>query len=170
MNIFIVNNSIIKKSRRFIKTLFSRDSHDSVQLAPYGDDSCPLDNTKGVKTPTDNESVHVVLGYLNRNVKAEKGEKRFYSQKPNGDESFYIYLKNDGTCEIGGSDDNLIRYSEMKKSFDELREGLNNLVTTFNSHTHPVSGTATLSPTTPATSSTASMVPAKIDNIKTNKT
>jgi len=125
MKIIQVNGFEIKKVFRYIKTLFSNDSHTSAQIAPFGDDSCPVKGMKGVEALTDDLGQNVVLGYFNRKIQASEGEKRFYSLKPNGDESFYIWMKNDGTCEVGGSTDNLIRYSELNTELQAFKNKIN---------------------------------------------
>lgn len=170
--IISVNSTFLKKGFRFVKSLFSTDSNDSAQVAPFGDDSCPVSGIKAVKVKTDNANTQVVLGYFNRSNLAQAGEKRFYSIGSGGDISFYIWLKNNNTCEIGGDDDFMVRYSELKAAFDELKGDFNSLITTFNSHVHsavqPGSGVSGTS-TSPGSSSTADISGAKISKIKTYK-
>jgi hypothetical protein len=115
MDIIQVNDSRILKALRRIKSRFSGDSHESVQVAPFGDDSCPPKGTKGVKTQTSTDAVHVILGYFNKNNIAEAGEKRIFSVQEDGTESVYIYLKNNGTFEAGCSDGFKITYDITNK-------------------------------------------------------
>lgn len=167
MKIIQVSGNEIRKVFRYIKTVFSKDSHTAAQIAPFGDDSCPVEGMKGVEASTDDLGQNVVIGYFNRSILADKGEKRFYSLKSDKTESFYIWLKNDGTCEIGGDTDNLVRYSELKEGFDKLKEDLNDLVLKYNSHTHMVSELTSTTTSLAATSSTADISDSKIDELKT---
>lgn len=175
MDIIKVTETLIYKGYRRIKSAFSGDTHDSVQITSFGDDSCPPKNIKGVKMATSTEAYHIILGYFNRSNVAVEGEKRIFSVKEDGSISFYVHLKNNGTMEIGGTDDNLVRYSELKTGFDQLKTDFNNFLTTqYNLHTHPVpgvtvgSGSTNSSVTTSlGTESIADISDCKIDEIKT---
>jgi len=167
LQIIQVNFSTIFKNLRYIKSVFGFDAHLSAQIAPFGDDSCPLNSTKGVKSKTDDNATHVILGYFNRNPLAQEGEKRLYSKRPAGEDSFVVWLKNDGTLEMGGTSDFMVRFSELKKGFDKLVEAHNGLVDKYNLHTHPVSGANTLITTGIEIPSTANINACKIEQIKT---
>jgi len=118
MEIIQVSDSRISRALRFIKNKFTFDAHDSVQIAPFGDDSVPLPGFKGVKSKTTTDAIHVVLGYFNRNNVSKPGEKRLYSLKPDGTESSYLYLKNDSSFEIGCSDGFLMKYNPDNKTLN----------------------------------------------------
>lgn len=158
MKIVTVDNSTISKTYRRIKALIQGfNSHDSLQIAPWGDDSVPIKGTKAVKSETGTESEHVVLGYFNKNQKAKAGEKRIFATDSDGNVVGEIYLTNKGYLELLGTGNWLVKFNEMKTAFDAL-------VTTFNAHTHTETGAVT---TPPLTSSTASMDGAKTTRIKT---
>ncbi len=167
MDIIQVNDNRILKALRRIKSRFSGDSHESVQVAPFGDDSCPPKGIKGVKARTSTDALQVVLGYFNRNNKSGTGEKRLFSVKENGEEGFYIYFKKDGTCELGGTVDFAVRYNELKTGFDQLKSDYNALVDQYNAHVHTVSGSTTLVTTSQGTKSEADISNSKIAQIKT---
>jgi len=167
MKIIQVSGNEIRKVFRYIKTVFSKDSHTAAQIAPFGDDSCPVEGMKGVQASTDDLGQNVVIGYFNRSILADKGEKRFYSLKSDKTESFYVWLKNDGTCEIGGRNDNLVRYTELKDGFDKLKEDLNDLISKYNLHTHMVSTITSSTTSTVAIASSADISNSKIDELKT---
>lgn len=78
--------------------------------APFGDDSNPLKDMIAIHASTGEAGEAVIIGYINKNQIAQPGEKRLFSLAPDGSLSFSIYLKGDGTCEIGGTADNLVRY------------------------------------------------------------
>ena len=166
MDIVKVTETVINKGYRWVKSAFSGDTHESVQIAPFGDDSCPPKGVKGIKTITSTDAYHVILGYFNRSNIANEGEKRLFSVKSDGSISFYVHLKSNGTMEIGGSDDNLVRYSELKSGFDQLKSDFNNFKAT---HTHAgvTTGTGTSGIPTDTTASTADISGCKIDEIKT---
>jgi hypothetical protein len=83
------------------------------ECAPFGDDSNPLKNMIAVYAATDEIGDPVIIGYLNKNQLAAPGEKRIYSLKPDGSLGFYAWLKNDGSMELGGTADNLVRYTPL---------------------------------------------------------
>ncbi|MFN0254517.1 hypothetical protein [Pedobacter ureilyticus] len=80
------------------------------ESAPFGDDSSPLSNMIAVYADTGEIGEPVIIGYLNEMQLAKPGEKRLYSLKSDGSLSFYAWLHNDGTMELGGKVDNLVRY------------------------------------------------------------
>lgn len=168
MDIIQVNDNRIVKAFRFIKNYFAGNTHESAQCAPFGDDSCPIKGVNGLKTIVSTSSIQIIIGYFNKNPKAAAGEKRLYSVKPDGSISFEIWLKNDGTVEIGGNTDNMMRYSEMKKAFDQLESDFNSFINKYNTHTHGVTGAKTGVPSFLGAASVADMSKAKIDSIKTS--
>lgn len=143
--------------------------------APYGVDSNPIADMVAVYSTTKERGKGVVVGYINKNQLAEVGELRLFSTDSNGNEQFYTWLKNDGTMEIGGDTDNMVRFSELKTAFDELKNDFNTFVNTYNSHIHVTTATVGATPTPGVISATVStgtptaadINPAKIDEIKT---
>lgn len=77
-----------------------------------------------------------------------------------------VYNGTTKKIKILGDIDNAVRFSKMQSAFDSLKSTVNAFVTTFNSHTHTVSGSVTLAPGAPAASSTANISPAKINEIQ----
>jgi hypothetical protein len=156
--------------RRIIK--FLRLGKDDVQTAeeasPFGIDSSPLKDMVAIYAKTGARGDTTIVGYLNRNKIADLGETRIYSTASDdeSDVKMYIHLKNDGTAEFGGTDDNLTRFNKLKEGFDELKTDFNNFITTFNTHQHPETGATTGPPATPGQSSSASIDDAKIEEFK----
>jgi len=108
----------------------------------------------------------------NINQLAGIGEHRTFSTDSDGSVKFYVWLKSNGTLELGGSSKHLARYEELKAGFDELKQNFNDHLTAFNTHMHPTAGTGAPSPPTPGTGipalpSTASIDSSKIEEIKT---
>jgi hypothetical protein len=96
---------------------------------PFGIDSTPKKNFKGVVIDTASTGESVLIGLLNQEVKTEEGEIRLYSIKANDTESFYVYLKKDGTCEIGGNTNFAVKYNELKAEYDKTKLYLSTLKT-----------------------------------------
>ena len=132
----------------------------------FGDDSAPLKNMTAIFADTSNIGEPVIIGYLNKNQIATEGEKRIFSVDPaTGNLSFAIHLRTDGTCEIGGNIDFMVRYSALETAFNQLKND-------FNTHNHTTTATVGDSAipgviTPPTTTSNADISGAKIEEIKT---
>ena len=159
---------IVVKVLRYGKS----DVQTSDQVAPHGIDSNPVKDMMAVYAQTEQTGETVIVGYLNRNMLAAVGETRIYSTNSAGELQTFIWLKTDGTIELGGDDDFAVRFNELKAGFDQLRSDHNDLVNAFNAHMHATAAAGPPSTPTPgsgipATPSTASIDDAKIDEIKT---
>lgn len=164
-------SSTIETLYREVKVLLYRKSgaRTAAQVAPFGIDSAPPKDMIAIYAETENKGQKVILGYLNRNLAADDGETRFYSLKADGSLSQTIWLRNDGTMEIGGSANFMVRFNQLKAGFDQLKSDHNALVTAFNSHVHAGSGVIpTPGVGIPAPASIASIDTAKITEIKTS--
>jgi len=96
----------------------------------------------------------------------EVGERAMYSRDDNVVKAF-VYLKNDGQMILNGDGDFAVRYNELETAFEVLRADLNDLVTTYNSHTHPTAPTGPVSvPSSLGIESFADITPSKIDSIE----
>jgi len=161
--------------RRLVKSLgWGKDDVQETKVASsFGDDSNPVENMVAVYSPTSDIGNPVIIGYINKNQIADIGEKRIFSTDSDGNVVFAIHLKNDGTAEIGGNSDFLVRFNELESGFNQIKSDLNDLVSAFNSHMHATAATGPPVPPTPipsqipATPSTASISGAKIEEIKT---
>lgn len=164
-----ISSEINDDKERIIKVL--RLGKDDVQTTsesmPFGVDSNPVKDLIAVYAKSSANGENVIIGYLNQNQKAKEGEIRIFSTDNDGVEKTYLYLKNNGTIEIAGDADNMVRFSKLKEGFDQLKSDFNNFVTAFNSHQHPETGATTAPPTSPGSSSNASIDDSKIDEIKT---
>ena len=84
-------------------------------------------------------------------------------------------MKDDSTMEIGGSSDNMVRYSELQSAYNQLKSDFDNLVNSYNTHIHVTTATVgatavpgVLLPTTATeTPSSGDISGAKIEEIKT---
>jgi len=140
MNVIIkiLSSSVDKLNRRVLKYLRygKSDVQTSLEVAPYGIDSNPIKDLVAVFAETNENGRTVILGYLNKNQKAKPGEWRAFATNAQGDEKFYIWMKDTGIMEIGGDQNYAVKFNELKTEFNKLKDDYNNLVSTFNSHTH----------------------------------
>lgn len=170
----VISDEISNLGTRIVKILRYGldDKQTAVQVAAPGVDASPIKDMIAVYAPTAEKGQTAIVGYINKNQIAEAGEHRIFSQNADGEVQFAIHLKADGTAEVGGADDNMVRFSKLQEAFNQLKSDHNDLVNAFNAHMHPTAGTGPPSPPTPGTGipaqpSTADISPAKIDEIKT---
>lgn len=170
----IISSELGDLSMRVLKHLGLglNDLQTSDESAPFGIDSNPPKDMIAVYGKTQIHGETVIIGYLNKNQLAEIGELRTYSVDEDGNLSFYTWLKNDGTMELGGDSKNLTRFQELKEGFDTLKEDLNNHIQNWNTFANAYTPGSSSSVGTPPTAtasdpSTASIDDAKIDEIKT---
>lgn len=177
MQLIEVISSRIQKGKRLLKFIgFGKDdTREKNIVSSFGDDSNAPKGMISVFSRTSSDSGGVVLGYINVHQLAEVGGKRIYSTNADGSEvKFEVYLRADGTCEIGGNSDNMVRYSKLETAFNDLKSDFNDLVSKYNLHTHlyaglPPSSTGFTSPTTSTdTPSLADITGARINEIKTS--
>lgn len=169
----VISTSFDDLQRRFIKVLRKgkSDVQTPIEASPFGIDSNPIKDMIAVYGQTEEKGKTVIIGYIDKNKLAASGETRLYSIDNNGNLKTYVWLKNDGTMEIGGNTKHMVRYEELQTAFNQLKQDLNTFITIFNSHTHTgvtIGVGSTSTTTTPGTSSSADISPAKIDNIKTS--
>lgn len=118
MTIAVVKENFIKGAKRFLKIQeYGVKTADVV--ADFGDDSAPLKDMIAIYSKTAIAGEEIVIGYINANQIAQPGEKRIFSLMPDGSLSFDIYLRNNGTCEIGGNVDNAVRYLAMNAALQQ---------------------------------------------------
>lgn len=155
-------SSSFDSGRRRIKAIVKgkSDIRRFFEAMPFGEDSLPPEGTRTIVIDTEEKGRMMVIGYINENQLDDltNGEKRIYSLKQNGDISQFIYLKSDGTMEIGGNSDFMVRYTALETAFNQLKSD-------YNSHMHPTAATG--SPSPPTVVNTSDITLAKIDEIKT---
>ena len=124
-SISVVKENIIKGGKRFLK-VFEFGVKTADVAAPFGDDSVPLVDMIAIYAKTAENGDNVVVGYLNKNQIATEGEKRIFSVNPSdGSLSFDVYLKTDGTCELGGNVDNAVRYLPLNSGLQQETLAIN---------------------------------------------
>jgi len=162
-------NSLGQRLIKFLR-LGRNDMREVPQAGPHGIDSHPVKDMVAIFANTASNGNGAVIGYINRNALAAVGETRIFSTDDQGAVQFAIHLRNNGTAEIGGDSDHMVRYSKLEEAFNELKGDFNAFIQVYNAHTHsgvtPGSG-ATAIPAAPGQQSTADITPAKINEIKT---
>lgn len=173
-------SSLIDSGRRRIKVLVTgrSDVQNAYESLPFGVDGSPPENRRAIYAETGEKGRNIILGYINQNQLSslQAGETSFYSTSEDGGmiQSF-MTLRNDGTIEILGTGDFLVRFNELETGFNQLRSDHNAHVNAYNAHIHLTTATvgatavpgvlsATASQSTP---SSADISAAKIDEIKT---
>jgi len=115
------NEATINKARRILK-VFVRSKIDvftSYQVGQHGDDSCPVKDADLVHTKTATDD-SVILGVISTNQKCNPGERRIFATDSTGVEKIDIYLRNDGTIEVGGTGDNFVKYTPLNSAMSQL--------------------------------------------------
>jgi hypothetical protein len=137
MRIGKILDSFFEKSVLIIKILGlgSRDVRTLKNVTQFGIDSNIGTNYKVLYSETGVSGEAVVIGIINTRAIAQKGETHIYSEKDNQD-SFRIKLLTDGTCEIGGNDNYMVKFNELKTEFNKLKTNFNNHITEYNTHLH----------------------------------
>jgi hypothetical protein len=80
-----------------------------------------------------------------------------------------ISIEASGTMTLQGGGDNAVRFSELKKAFDQLKTDHDNFLSEYKLHVHTgvtAGGASTGTTVSTQISSTADMAPAKIDDIE----
>lgn len=167
MKVEVISSKVIKGYRRIKTAIMS--TANVYCLNPIGFDSVPLKNTRLVKKTLNRQTVSI--GGIQKAIDdLKEGEVCIFSKDSKGGISATIRHRNDGSLELNGDGDYAVKYTELKKSFDELQLQFNTLVTTFNAHVHPIPFAQALSAvTTPSSSPTVTPGSPSIANISTSK-
>jgi len=144
-----ISTSFDTLKRRMVKVLrFGvSDVLDRFESSPYGLDSNPIKDMVAVYSETSEKGKAVVIGFLNKNQLAAPGEFRTYSTDADGTLKFYIWQKANGTCEIGGNVDNLVRYTKLNLALQQFKADIVTELTNIAAGITTAGGTYTPSPT-----------------------
>lgn len=112
-------SSIMDKIRKITAVVFGKDYvRKSNEIAPYGYDASPVDNMYAAYSSTNTVGVTIILGYMNTQQKAQKGESRIFATDGNGVFKYNVWLTANGVL-IGDSDNpsdyinNLMKWTEF---------------------------------------------------------
>lgn len=127
MNITKVISTFVKDQIRIIKVLRygKNDVQTGREASPYGIDSNPIAGMEAIYAETSGKGDKVIIGYINKNKVAAVGEYRIFSTDEDGNLQFFIWLKADGTCQIGGSADNAVRYAPLAQALGNEKLAIN---------------------------------------------
>ena len=153
---------VIKAFEQYVKILrFGKsDVQTSEQVLPAGIESKPIPGMLASQSTTQASDKTLILGYIVKG-KTKAGETRVFAQDLNGKELFYIYLKENGVCEMGGNMDYLVRFNKLES---ELKSLAAKISTEFTEVAAGMPPGGTYVPTT----ITIDISEAKIKNIKTS--
>ena len=164
--------STITDGLRLIKAqiMSSYNARSIPQFGPAGLDSAPIAKQLAVTTPTATRGADVVLGYQNQNQIAEPGETILYSCDADGVYKATAAMRVDGTMELLGTGDFLVRYTALDTSLQAQTALINANLTLVATAIATLAAELGLPPTPPLytpTSVTINTTPAKITKIKT---
>lgn len=108
--ITVISTSIVKL-RRIVKYMgFGKAAATSKQALPYGIDSSPIKDSRGICVDTAKYGYSYITGYVDQENKAATGEIRVFSTSATGTQMAYIWAKSTGTIELNGAIHNPVRY------------------------------------------------------------
>lgn len=147
-----VYNTLLDTVGRRIVRVYEIGPKTADQVAPFGDDSNPIQGMDAIYAESSNDGDPVILGYVNTKQLAAAGEKRLYSIKPKsltvpyGTISFYAWFRNNGTLELNGSADNLVRYAALNAALQAEVQRLNTELTKIQTAIGSLGGVYVMAP------------------------
>lgn len=107
--------------RRVLKFLGRgrNDTQEHKEAMPFGYDAGARQGQRAICVQT-GDGKRYVLGYLCPGHKADVGEVRIYSTDADGAEQTYLWLKNDGTIELAGDQDNPVAYTDLDNAVQQF--------------------------------------------------
>lgn len=125
-----ISTSFDSFSRRIIKVLrFGlSDVQQTFEASPVGIDSNPAKDLIAIYSDTSRNGESAIIGYIKKNQLADVGELRLFSTDNNNVQKFFVWLKNDGTIQIGGNNDNAVRYAALNAAIQTYLTALNTAI------------------------------------------
>lgn len=122
----ILSTELDDVKRRLIKVLRKgkSDVQTPFEASPFGIDSNPLKDMIAVYGATEEKGKSVIIGYIDKKKVAATGETRLFSTDDEGNLKFYLWLKNDGTMQIGGTSDNAVRYQKLDDGLQQFKDDI----------------------------------------------
>jgi hypothetical protein len=110
----VANTSFDSLKRLVVKAWNGKsDARTAIEASSYGIDSNPVKDMVAIYAKTELDGNEYIIGYLNKNRLAAIGETRLFSTDTNGALKAFIWLKSDGTMQLGGSVHNAVRYTPL---------------------------------------------------------
>jgi len=123
----VISTELDKQQKRLIKVLRfgKKDVQTPFQSLPFGVDSNPVKDMVAVYGETTSKGESVIIGYLQKNQLAEKGETRIFSVDSNGNLKAYAWFKANGDIHFNGNADNAVRYTALNTALQNEVTALN---------------------------------------------
>jgi hypothetical protein len=112
ITISTIKDFIIQEGYRILKVI-QYGAKTADECSPFGDDGNPLPEMNAIFCETEVGGEPVIIGYIQKERLSDPGEKRIYSLDQSGKMANDIWLKNDGTIEVGGNTDNFVSYRDL---------------------------------------------------------
>ena len=158
-----VISTLIEKGRNIVKVqrLGGKDIQTGYNVLPFGIDSNIPVGYRAIFADTGNIGDKIIVGIINDKCIANIGELRLHSED-SGTEKIYVYLKKDGTFELGGNTDFMVSYNNLVTEFNKLKKAFNDFALVYAPGSPSVTGL-------PATigQCDADITKCKKDNLKT---
>lgn len=164
MTLSKIISTLVQKGILIVKILASGSSDIKTvyNLLPFGIDSNPTKGYRAIYSRTDVKGENVLIGIINNKVLTDIGEVRFHSENSDGDEVFFVHIKNDGNCEFNGNIDNFVRYQKLEDGLSTMVSDINAELTKIQTAIVALGGSYVKSDIS------LNISDAKIDNIKTS--
>lgn len=101
------------------------DVQSSMQSAPAGIDSRPVKDMLTIQAATGVEGETVVVGYIHKDMLAKEGETHIFATDAQGEEKIRFKLLQDGTAELAGNANNLVRYAPLNSGLKSQLTAIN---------------------------------------------
>jgi hypothetical protein len=111
-----VKSVTIEGLERLVKVL-QFGIKETNEAAPFGFDSCPVENDTAIYCDTSNQNDSVIVGYIRKSAKANPGESRIYCTDLQGNENAFIFLR-DSKIELNGAAYTAVRGEKLKNAID----------------------------------------------------
>lgn len=116
---------IVLRRRTKVRRFGKDDIQSAFESGPFGVDGNPIAGLRAIYAETTGKGEKVIVGYVNVNQLADVGELRLFSLDSAGLLSTFIWIKNDGTIQLGGAIDNAVKFSPLNSSLGQLVNNLN---------------------------------------------
>lgn len=130
------------------------------ESAPFGVDSNPIKGMTAIYADTSNDSESVIIGYINENQIAQKGETRIFSLDENGNLKAFVWCKNNGEIHLNGNTSTAVKFEELKTAINNSDNLLNAELTKIQTAITALGGTYVKS------NVTTNIDPSKSDKVK----
>lgn len=136
------SSTITALGKRILK-VFSIGAKTASDCSPFGVDANPIKGMTAIHATSSNDAESVIIGYIDNNKKALSGEIRLYSKDANGQEKTFLWIKNDGTLQLNGTDYTSVRFEPLKTGLDNSVNLLNIELTKIQTAIQTLGGTYT---------------------------